>query len=143
ANIDPEEFATAVHGLDPETTLVVVVSKSFSTAETSTNLARARAWLDASLPADGASRHIVAVTAAESRARAADCGEIFAFDDWVGGRFSLWSAVGLSCATALGWDVFAGLLAGAAAMDSHFLEAPLHRNAPVLMALAGVWNVNG
>lgn len=142
ANIDPEEFAAAIHGLDPETTLVVVVSKSFSTAETSTNLARARAWLEAGLPAGGAAGHITAVTAAEARARAADCGEIFAFDDWVGGRFSLWSAVGLSCAVALGWEVFEGVLAGGAAMDAHFLAAPLERNAPVLMALAGIWNVN-
>ena len=143
ANIDPEEFADAVEGLDPHTTLVVVVSKSFTTAETSTNLARARAWLDAGLPEGGAARHLVAVTAAEDRAREAGCEDIFGFDDWVGGRFSLWSAVGLSCAIALGWETFDSLLTGAAAMDRHFTEAPLARNAPVLMALADIWNVNG
>src|SRR5690606_28096386 len=85
--------------------------------------------------------HLVGVSAAPERARAFGCGEVFGFADWVGGRFSLWSAVGLSCAIGLGWEAFADLLDGAAAMDAHFREAPLGRNAPVLLALAQTFNV--
>jgi len=144
ANVDPGELAQALTGLDPARTLVVTVSKTFTTQETLTNAEAARAWLRAALgPASDA--HLVAVSAAPDKARAfgvlAD--QVFGFWDWVGGRYSLWSAVGLSCAVALGFEVFEGLLAGAAAMDRHFQEAPLEANAPVLLALAHVFNRNG
>ncbi|QIF80328.1 glucose-6-phosphate isomerase [Brevundimonas sp. 'scallop'] len=143
ANIDPRDMAEALTGLDPETTLVVVVSKTFTTQETLANAEAAKAWLAASLPAEGMTKHFIGVTAAPDKAAAFGCGRTFAFRDWVGGRYSLWSAVSLSCGIALGWDVFEGMLAGAAAMDDHFVSAPLERNAPVLLALAQVFNVDG
>ncbi|WP_339914608.1 glucose-6-phosphate isomerase [uncultured Brevundimonas sp.] len=143
ANIDPRDMAEALTGLDPETTLVVVVSKTFTTQETLANAERAKAWLAGALPEAGRERHFIGVTAAPERAEAFGCGRSFAFRDWVGGRYSLWSAVSLSCAVALGPEVFEGLLAGAAAMDDHFVAAPLDRNAPALLALAQVFNVAG
>ena len=143
ANIDPRDMAEALTGLDPETTLVVVVSKTFTTQETLANAEAAKAWLAAALPAEGMTRHFIGVTAAPDRAAAFGCGRTFAFRDWVGGRYSLWSAVSLSCAIALGWDAFEQMLAGAAAMDDHFVSAPLERNAPILLALAQVFNVDG
>ncbi|RAK59826.1 glucose-6-phosphate isomerase [Phenylobacterium hankyongense] len=144
ANVDPAELAQALTGLDPAETLVVTVSKTFTTQETLTNAETARAWLRAKL-GQGADRHLVAVSAAPDRAQAfgVPAGQVFAFWDWVGGRYSLWSAVGLSCAVALGFEAFERLLAGAHAMDRHFVEAPLAANAPVLLALAHVFNRNG
>ncbi|MEN5362227.1 glucose-6-phosphate isomerase [Brevundimonas intermedia] len=143
ANIDPRDMAEALTGLDPETTLVVVVSKTFTTQETLANAEAAKAWLAASLPAERMTKHFIGVTAAPDKAAAFGCGRTFAFRDWVGGRYSLWSAVSLSCGIALGWDVFEAMLAGAAAMDDHFVSAPLERNAPILLALAQVFNVDG
>ena len=143
ANIDPRDMAEALTGLDPETTLVIVVSKTFTTQETLANAEVAKAWLAQALPEAGRERHFIGVTAAPDRAQAFGCGRTFAFRDWVGGRYSLWSAVSLSCVIALGPEVFEGLLEGAAEMDDHFVAAPLDRNAPVLLALAQVWNVDG
>lgn len=143
ANIDRRDMAEALTGLDPQTTLVIVVSKTFTTQETLANAEAAKAWLAAALPEMGRERHFIGVTAAPDRAAAFGCGQTFAFRDWVGGRYSLWSAVGLSCVIALGPDVFDGLLAGAAAMDDHFFSAPLEANAPVLLALAQIYNVDG
>lgn len=143
ANIDPRDMAEALAGLDPETTLVIVVSKTFTTQETLANARTAQTWLAAALPEAGRDRHFIGVTAAPDKATAFGCARTFAFRDWVGGRYSLWSAVSLSCVVALGPEVFDGLLAGAAAMDDHFVTAPLEANAPVMMALAQVWNVDG
>jgi glucose-6-phosphate isomerase len=145
ANVDPAELAQALSGLDPAETLVVVVSKTFTTLETLANAEIARAWLRATLGEAGADGHLAAVSAAPERAQAfgVAADRVFAFWDWVGGRYSLWSAVGLSCATALGFEAFERMLAGAHAMDAHFAEAPLERNAPVLLALAHVFNRNG
>jgi glucose-6-phosphate isomerase len=143
ANIDPRDMAEALIGLDPETTLVIVVSKSFTTQETLLNAQAAKAWLAAALPAEGMAKHFIGVTAAPEKAAAFGCGRTFAFRDWVGGRYSLWSAVSLSCVIGLGWDAFQGFLDGAAALDRHFLEAPLERNAPVMLALAEIYNVDG
>ncbi|RAK57729.1 glucose-6-phosphate isomerase [Phenylobacterium deserti] len=144
ANVDPAELAEAIVGLDPAETLVVTVSKTFTTLETLTNAETARAWLREAL-GQGADAHLVAVSAAPERAQAfgVPANQVFAFWDWVGGRYSLWSAVGLSCAVALGFDRFERLLAGAAAMDDHFASAPLEANAPVVLALAHVFNRNG
>lgn len=143
ANIDPRDMAEALAGLDPETTLAIVVSKSFTTQETLLNAEAAKAWLAAAVPAEGMAKHFIGVTAAPDKAAAFGCGRTFAFRDWVGGRYSLWSAVSLSCVIALGWEPFQAFLDGAAEMDRHFLEAPLEKNAPVLMALAEIYNVDG
>ena len=141
ANIDGSDLAEALSGLDPKRTLVVVVSKTFTTLETLANAEQARTWLQAGVGEAGIAAHLVGVSAVPQRARAFGCGEVLDFADWVGGRFSLWSAVGTSLAIGLGWEVFSRLLDGARAMDRHFLDAPLERNAPVLMALAEVFNV--
>lgn len=145
ANVDGAEITAALSGLDPKTTLVIAVSKTFTTQETLANAEVARDWLRAALGEAGARAHFAAVSAAPGKAAAfgVDPDKVFAFWDWVGGRFSVWSAVGLSCAIALGWEAFEGFLMGAAAMDGHFLTAPLERNAPVLLALAQVMNRNG
>jgi glucose-6-phosphate isomerase len=145
ANVDPAEIACALAGLDPATTLVVAVSKTFTTQETLANAVFARDWLRAGLGEEGAKAHFAAVSAAPDKAEAfgVDPDRVFAFWDWVGGRFSIWSAVGLSCAIALGWEAFEGFLAGAAVMDAHFITASLERNAPVLLALAQIYNRNG
>jgi len=144
ANIDPADRQEALAGLDPETTLVIIVSKTFTTLETLANAEAVRTWLEAGLPqGSDISAHIVGVTADPARAEAFGCSRTFSFCDWVGGRFSLWSPVSLSCAIGLGWSVFEQLLAGAEAMDRHFLEAPLEHNAPVLLALAQIYNVDG
>jgi len=144
ANVDPAELAFALEGLDPAETLVIVVSKTFTTQETMTNATTARDWLRAAL-GEGASGHLVAVSTAlkETAAFGIPDDQVFGFRDWVGGRYSVWSAVGLSCVIGLGPDVFEALLAGAAAMDDHFRAAPLAANGPVMLALAHIFNRNG
>jgi glucose-6-phosphate isomerase len=144
ANVDGTEFALTTADLDPETTLVVVVSKTFTTQETMTNAAAARAWLAAAVGEANVSAHLAAVsTALDLTARFGVPPErVFGFWDWVGGRYSLWSAVSLSVAIAAGWDQFNQLLEGAHGMDVHFQNADLERNAPVLLALAQVYNRN-
>jgi glucose-6-phosphate isomerase len=145
ANVDGAEFALVTADLDPEETLVVVVSKTFTTQETMANAEAARAWLAAALGEAGAKAHLAAVSTALDKTSAfgVDHERVFGFWDWVGGRYSLWSAVSLSPAIALGWDVFEGILKGGAAMDGHFAAEPLESNAPVLLALAQVFNRNG
>ncbi|MEO7240712.1 MAG: glucose-6-phosphate isomerase [Sphingomicrobium sp.] len=137
SNIDGEAFDEAVRQLDPSTTLIVAASKTFTTLETLTNLDAALAWLsDARVP-DPLGR-VIAVTAAPEAAVAAGIDEtrILQFDEGVGGRYSLWSAVGVSAALALGWDAFEALLEGAAAMDRHFRFAAPAENMPLLAAFA-------
>ena len=143
ANVDPAEIAQALAGLDPARTLVVAVSKSFSTEETLANAQAARAWLCAKLGPAG-DGHLIAVSADPHRAQGLGVrdDQMFRFWDWVGGRYSLWSAVSLSLAIGLGPEKVAELHAGAAAMDDHFRQAPLARNAPVLLALAHAFNRN-
>ena len=143
-NVDPSDLAQAMAGLNAETTLVVIVSKTFTTQETMANATAARGWLHAFLGPDGDANLAAASTNLEACAAFGIPAErVFGFEDWVGGRYSVMSAVGLSCAIALGWDRFEALMAGAAAMDDHFRAAPLERNAPVLLALAHVFNRNG
>ena len=144
ANVDPAEATLALEDLDPAETLVVVVSKTFTTQETMTNAVAARDWLRNALGAK-ADAQLVAVSAAPDVAEAfgVPANQVFGFRDWVGGRYSVWSSVGLSCVIGLGADVFEGMLSGAAAMDDHFLTAPLATNAPVLLALAHIFNRNG
>ena len=145
ANVDGAEMLAALHGLEPATTLVVIVSKTFTTLETLANASIARAWLVEQLGEPGARAHLAAVSAAPERTEAFGItpDRVFAFADWVGGRFSVWSAVGLSCAIGLGFDIFQDFLDGAAAMDAHFVHTPLAQNAPVMLALMEVWNRNG
>ncbi|MCI3181480.1 glucose-6-phosphate isomerase [Caulobacter sp. CCUG 60055] len=144
ANVDGAEIAAALEGLDPAETLVVAVSKTFTTLETMANAEAARAWLRAALGEAG-DAHLVAVSANPQAAQAfgVPAERVFAFWDWVGGRYSIWSAVGLSCAVGLGWERFQAFLDGAAEMDAHFVAAPMARNAPVLLALAHLFNRNG
>jgi glucose-6-phosphate isomerase len=145
ANVDGTELALQTAGLDPAETLVVIVSKTFTTQETLANAEAARAWLAASLGEGSVGAHLAAVSTALDKTAAFGIAEdrVFGFWDWVGGRYSLWSAVSLSVATALGWDVFERLLGGAREMDAHFRTAPLEANAPVLLALAQVFNRDG
>jgi glucose-6-phosphate isomerase len=135
ANVDPLELRRALHGAEPQATLVVAVSKSFNTQETLVNARAAKAWL-------GGRGRLLAVTANESAARAFGAADVLPMWDWVGGRYSLWSAAGFSVLAALGPQAFDDLLAGANDMDRHFGEAPLERNLPALLALLGIWNVN-
>ncbi len=141
ANIDGAEVQDALESLDPRDTLVIVVSKTFTTLETLANGAVARAWLEAAL-GPAAEAHLAAVSAAPQRAIAWGIAQekVFPFWEWVGGRYSLWSAVGLCCEIALSAGVFDEFLAGAGAMDAHFLQAPLARNAPILGALVQSYN---
>ena len=138
ANIDGAALARAFAACVPEETLLIAVSKTFTTQETLTNLDSALAWLSAQGVAD-AIRRVVAVTAAPEKASARGIAEILPFAESVGGRYSLWSAVGLPLAIRCGPRAFEGLLDGAHAMDRHFLSRPLAMNAPVLAAMADVW----
>jgi glucose-6-phosphate isomerase len=144
ANADAADLLDVLQGLDPAVTLFVVVSKTFTTQETLLNAQTARRWLANALGEAAVAKHFVAVStnlAAVAQFGIAEA-NIFPMWDWVGGRFSLWSSVGLSIALATGWDNFKALLAGAAAMDAHFLSAPLDQNMPVLLGLVGVWYRN-
>jgi glucose-6-phosphate isomerase len=145
ANVDGHAFDEITARLDPARTLVLIASKTFTTQETMANAALARDWLRAALGEAGASQHMAALSTNLSATAAFGISpeRVFGFRDWVGGRFSLWSAIGLSLALALGWDAFARLLAGARVMDQHFQAAPLADNLPVLLALVEVWHVNG
>ncbi|EJO93364.1 glucose-6-phosphate isomerase [Ectopseudomonas hydrolytica] len=145
ANIDGSEFRELTARLDPETTLFIVSSKSFGTLETLKNTLAARDWyLAMGGPEEQLHRHFIAVTSNRKAAIEFGIGEenIFPMWDWVGGRYSLWSAIGLPIALAIGVSNFKELLAGAYAMDEHFTQAPLAENMPVLMALLGVWYTN-
>jgi glucose-6-phosphate isomerase len=144
SNVDGAEISRTLAGLDPAATLFVVASKTFTTQETMANAATARAWLTASLGEDAVARHFVAVsTNAQEVARfGIDTANMFEFWDWVGGRFSLWSAIGLPIALAIGQDRFEALLDGAHAMDRHFRDAPPAENLPLTLALVDIWNTN-
>ena len=154
SNIDPTDVAEKVSGLDPETTLFIVASKTFGTLETLTNARVAREWLLSALAEAGAlegkeaseavAKHFVAVSTALDKVAAfgIDPENAFGFWDWVGGRYSVDSAIGTSLAIVFGPKVFADFLAGFHAMDEHFRTAPLAQNVPVLMGLLNIWNVN-
>ncbi len=144
ANVDGAQLTAVLHGLEPATTLFIVTSKMFTTLETMANAAAARRWLVAALGEAAVPRHCVAVsTNREEVAKfGIDSANMFEFWDWVGGRYSLWSAVGLSIVVAIGETRFRELLAGAHAMDQHFRKAPLGQNLPVLLGLLAVWNRN-
>lgn len=144
ANLDPGDFNTTVRGLEAARTLFVVSSKSFGTAETLANLERARAWLARELGTHETAAHFLAITSNPDKARALGFAaeRILWLPPWVGGRYSLWSAVGLPVALAFGWARFLELRAGARRMDQHFRTAPLERNLPVWLGLLGLWNAS-
>jgi len=144
SNVDGAHIGDTLKGLDPRRTLFVVASKTFTTDETMTNAATARAWVAAALGEAAVKDHFAAVS---TNLRGCDAfgirfDRIFGFWDWVGGRYSVWSAIGLPVALAVGFDNFEAFLAGAYEMDRHFLETPLARNLPVIMGLLGVWYRN-
>lgn len=138
SNVDGQALAQAMANCDPTSTLLIVVSKAFNTAETMTNAMSARSWMQAAGVVDVAGRTI-AVTAAPETARAWGAGHVLDFPETVGGRYSLWTAVGLAFALKAGWAAWEALLAGAAAMDRHFMEMPPERNMPLLAAMADIW----
>ena len=144
SNVDATDAWEATHDLDPAETLFVVSSKTFGTIETLTNARTARAWLTSALGDDAVSRHFVAVST--NAERVADFGidpaNMFEFWDWVGGRYSFDSAIGLSLMVAIGPDAFRDMLAGFRTMDEHFRTAPYEANLPVLLGLLGVWHGN-
>ena len=144
SGLDDAQFAAATAGLDPASTLFIVASKSFTTLETSANAELARRWLAKGLGQAGVGRHIVAVTANVPAAKKIGIADeqIYPIWNWVGGRYSLWSAIGLPAALTLGWEAFDQLLAGARMMDEHFRDAPLEENVPVTLALLGIWYIN-
>jgi glucose-6-phosphate isomerase len=144
ANLDGADLATVLATVQPRTTLFVIASKTFTTQETMQNAASARHWLVQALGEAAVARHFVAVSTnlAEVARFGIDPDNAFAFWDWVGGRYSLWSAIGLPLALAVGFDNFSRLLAGAHAMDEHFFTAPPAANLPGLLALLEIWNSN-
>ena len=144
SNVDGHAWEAIRHGLDPARTLVLVASKTFTTAETMANAHLVRDWLRAAR-GEEADAQLVALSTnlASTRDFGVPSDQVFGFRDWVGGRFSMWSAIGLSIALACGWEVFAALLAGARRMDEHFLAAPEAENLPLLMALTEIWHVDG
>ena len=144
SNVDGDHYYEIIKDLNPETTLFVIVSKTFTTQETLSNANSVREWFLQSLPQEAIASHFVAVSTNLKSVKAFGISEenIFPMRDWVGGRFSLWSAVGLSISLALGYDNFEMLLDGANKMDTHFKTAPSQKNIPVLAGLLTVWYNN-
>jgi glucose-6-phosphate isomerase len=133
ANVDPRDLGRALEGAEPASTLFVVASKTFTTQETLANAVAAKNW---------GAKSFYAVTASVEAAKAFGASEILPMWDWVGGRFSVWSAVGFAAMCAIGGNAFENFLSGAHEIDKHFADAPLEKNVPALMALIGVWNTN-
>ncbi|KNE86030.1 glucose-6-phosphate isomerase [Aggregatibacter aphrophilus] len=145
SNVDGTHIAETLKKVNPETTLILVASKTFTTQETMTNALSARDWFLAAAkdPAHVAKHFAALSTNAKAVAEfGIDTDNMFEFWDWVGGRYSLWSAIGLSIALSIGFENFEALLSGAHAMDQHFLNAPLEQNIPTTLALVGLWNTN-
>ncbi|XP_042609544.1 glucose-6-phosphate isomerase-like [Cyprinus carpio] len=145
SNIDGTHMAKTLAQLNAETTLFIIASKTFTTQETITNAETAKEWfLRAAKDTSAVAKHFVALSTNAPKVKdfGIDTNNMFEFWDWVGGRYSLWSAIGLSIALHIGFDSFEQLLAGAHWMDNHFRSAPLEQNAPVILALLGVWYVN-
>jgi glucose-6-phosphate isomerase len=145
SNVDGTHIAEVLKKVKPETTMFIIASKTFTTQETLTNAATARAWLlDAAKDASAVAKHFVALStnAKEVVKFGIDTKNMFEFWDWVGGRYSLWSAIGLSIAIFIGFEKFEELLTGAHEMDEHFRTAPLEKNMPAILAMLGVWYNN-
>lgn len=144
SNVDGTHIVETLKRLNPETTLFIVASKTFTTQETLTNAKTAREWLVKALGEDAVAKHFVALSTntEEVTKFGIDPANMFEFWDWVGGRYSLWSAIGLSIAISVGFDNFVELLTGGFEMDEHFRTAPLEKNIPVILAVLGVWYHN-
>ncbi len=144
SNVDGTHIVETLKRLNPETTLFIVASKTFTTQETLTNAKSARDWLGKALGEDAVAKHFVALSTntAEVEKFGIDPANMFEFWDWVGGRYSLWSAIGLSIAISVGFDNFVELLTGGYEMDEHFRTAPLEKNIPVILGMLGVWYHN-
>jgi glucose-6-phosphate isomerase len=142
SNVDGHDMDAALARVDPETTLFIVASKTFTTAETMMNAQTARAWFLEKAPQEALPKHFVAVSTNTEAVTAfgIDPANMFPFWDWVGGRYSVWSAIGLSVALCVGFGYFTDFLAGAHEMDEHFRHAPIEENLPMLLGLIGFWN---
>lgn len=144
SNVDGAHIADTLSELDPKTTLFIVASKTFTTSETMTNAGTAREWIKKHLGEAAVGAHFCAVSTALDKVAAfgMDVKRAFGFWDWVGGRYSVWSAIGLPVAIAVGFDNFVAFLTGAHEVDNHFRTAPLDKNIPVILGLLGVWYRN-
>ena len=140
SNIDGADLADALAGLDPRRTLVIVASKTFTTIETMTNAETAREWMGAAVDDPGAQFAALSSAADRTAAFGIDGARVFGFEDWVGGRYSVWGPIGLSLMIAIGPERFRAFLAGGAQMDAHFREAPLGENLPAILGLVGLWH---
>ena len=140
SNVDPADISGVLRGCDPATTLVIVASKTFTTIETMTNARTAKAWMGQSV-ADPAAQFAALSTSEEGTAAfGIDPARVFGFEDWVGGRYSMWGPIGLSMMIAIGGDAFRSFLRGAQDMDRHFKAAEWHENLPAMLALVGIWH---
>jgi glucose-6-phosphate isomerase len=144
SNIDGAHIADTLQALDPARTLLIIASKTFTTIETMTNAATAQKWLAGALGKSAADRHLVALSSAVEKTSAfgVDPARVFGFEDWVGGRYSVWGPIGLSLMLAIGPENFDDFLSGAFEMDQHFQTADMAENLPVLLALVGIWHGN-
>jgi len=141
SNIDGTHIAEAIKESDQETTLFLIASKTFTTAETTTNANTAKKWFLKKGKQEDIAKHFVALSTNEDEVTKFGIAKenMFGFSDWVGGRYSVWSAIGLSVAIYIGYENFHSFLAGAHAMDKHFKETPLEQNIPVIGGLLSVW----
>jgi glucose-6-phosphate isomerase len=142
--VDATDIVETLKKLNPETTLFIITSKSFTTQETMANAEAAKMWITGTLGDEAVGRHFVAISENRDAVQAfgIDRANHFPIWEWVGGRYSLWSAVGLPIALTTGMENFEALLDGAHAMDRHFIEAPIEENMPMILALMGIWNIN-
>ncbi len=142
SNVDGAHIADTLKGLDPASTLVIVASKTFTTIETMTNAQTARDWIAGAVGDSDAGGHFAALSSAVDKTAAfgIDEARVFGFEDWVGGRYSMWGPIGLSIMLAIGPDHFRDFLSGAEAMDTHFRTAEPQRNMPIMLALVGLWH---
>jgi glucose-6-phosphate isomerase len=140
SNVDGAHIADTLRGLNPETTLVIVASKTFTTIETMTNADSAKRWMAEKVANPGAQFAAVSTAADKTAAYGIDLSRVFGFEDWVGGRYSMWGPIGLSLMIAIGPEAFDDFLAGGRDMDERFLWAPFEENMPVMLALVGIWH---
>ncbi|MEO0930514.1 MAG: glucose-6-phosphate isomerase, partial [Pseudomonadota bacterium] len=140
SNVDPADIAGVLRQCDPATTLVIVASKTFTTIETMTNARTALAWMGQSVKNPGAQFAALSTAADKTADFGIDPSRVFGFEDWVGGRYSMWGPIGLALMIAIGPDAFRAFLRGGQAMDQHFCAADWHENLPALLALVGIWH---
>ncbi|HEY6918567.1 MAG TPA: glucose-6-phosphate isomerase, partial [Tabrizicola sp.] len=140
SNVDGAHIHDVLQGLDPATTLVIVASKTFTTIETMTNADTAKRWMGAKVANPAAQFAAVSTAGDKTAAYGIDPARVFGFEDWVGGRYSMWGPIGLSLMIAIGPEAFDQFLAGGRAMDQHFLTTPFAANMPVMLALVGIWH---